>query len=74
MKKLQVNQMENLEGGLSPACKAEMGLGAVFGGIVGGPWGYAIGMTAGYFLSDKCQLNMGVMNFNTQLFIMIEKR
>ena len=54
MKKLELNQMENLEGGLSPACKAEMGLGAVFGGIVGGPWGYAIGLTAGYFLSDKC--------------------
>ncbi len=55
MKKMELSQMENLQGGeLSPECKAEIGLSAVVGGMLGGPWGYVIGGVSGYLLSDKC--------------------
>ena len=54
MKKLELNQMESLEGGLSAVCKAEIGLSAVVGGMLGGPWGYVIGGAWGYYMSPKC--------------------
>ncbi|WP_294305016.1 hypothetical protein [uncultured Chryseobacterium sp.] len=60
MKKLNVSQMENLQGGdeisrLSTECLASMGLSAVAGGMIAGPWGYAIGAASAYIWNPKCK-------------------
>lgn len=55
MKKLNVSQMENLQGkGLSPKCLASMGLSGVAGGMIAGPWGYAIGVASAYIWNPDC--------------------
>ena len=55
MKKLNVSQMENVQGsGLSPKCLASMGLSGVAGGMIAGPWGYAIGAAGAYFWNPDC--------------------
>lgn len=52
--------MENLQGGnetskISPECLASMGLSAVAGGMIAGPWGYAIGAASAYIWNPKCK-------------------
>ncbi|SEC53266.1 hypothetical protein SAMN04489761_3249 [Tenacibaculum sp. MAR_2009_124] len=51
MKKLELNQMESLQGGgsISSAfiCGASIGFGTVLGAFLGGPAGAAYGLVAG---------------------------
>jgi hypothetical protein len=54
MKKLELNQMEDLEGGMSSGCSGDVGLSAVVGGMIAGPWGYVIGGAWAYYISPKC--------------------
>ena len=56
MKNLDLNQMEVLEGGTWPSeeCLMSMGLHAMVGGMVAGPWGFGINAAFGYFTSDEC--------------------
>ncbi|WP_162033241.1 hypothetical protein [Chryseobacterium potabilaquae] len=55
MKKLNISQMENLQGnGLPPKCLASMGLSGVACSMIAGPWGYAIGAAGAYFWNPDC--------------------
>ena len=58
MKKLELNQMEIVEGGGGPTrielCRAEMGIGALTGSVLGGPAGFFIGAALGYIGGAHC--------------------
>lgn len=55
MKTLELNEMESLQGGGDAECKMAMGMYAIVGGILGGPWGYFLGLTLAYAFDENCQ-------------------
>lgn len=56
MKKLELNQMENLEGGTNRQCMIDGGLtwGAmIIGAVVGGPFGAAAALIGGLYAANS---------------------
>jgi len=52
MKTLELNQMENLEGGYSDEKNMCIGLTAIVGGLFGGPGGYLVGALFGAVMCE----------------------
>ena len=54
MKTLEFNQMEKIEGGkFSTECMGSMGLSAIVGGMIAGPFGYFAGAAWAYYMNPE---------------------